>query len=317
LTGNYIEQKLNDILGKSDEPRWVYTDTDSCYFELKDLKNMLCKKLFDKDYSDISYEQRQIILEKTLNFTDEYINKWVDEIIAYYMDFSHSYDNIILGAKLEKIADKGLFVAKKKYSLRVIYDEGNILLEHPKVKTSGLEIVRSSTPSFCKSKLYEGMYNIFEYDELYLQDYFKTVRDEFVKQPIEKISKVSGVSNLNYKLDAKGFYRINPETNKRVPCPINSRAALVHNIIVQKLNLTDFQLITAGEKIKYCHLLLPNPYMSNIVGYMDERFIEEANLAEFIDYDTCFEKNFIKPLEIMLDAIGWSAVKQTNIDEWI
>lgn len=317
MTGEYIEGKLNELLGHSDKPRWVYTDTDSCYFELNDLKTKLCDSLYQKDYDDLTYDEKSIILEKVTNFNDKYLDVWVNDTVAKYMDFSNSYDSIILGAKLEKIADKGLFVAKKKYSLRVIYDEGNILLENPKVKTTGLEIIRSSTPAFCKTKLSSGMGNIFEHNESYMQDFFKEVRNEFSKQPIDNISKVSGISSLDYSYDARGYFRINPETGKRVPCPINSRAAITHNDVVTKLGLSDYPLISTSDKIKYCYLVLPNPCQSNVVGFIDSKFMKDSGLEEYIDYDMCFEKYFIKPLEIMLDAIGWEAVKANNIDDWL
>ena len=60
-------------------------------------------------------------------------------------NYTNAYSNK-MSMKREVIADKGVFVAKKRYALNVLDDEG-LRLKEPKLKVMGLEIVRSSTPA--------------------------------------------------------------------------------------------------------------------------------------------------------------------------
>jgi hypothetical protein len=39
-------------------------------------------------------------------------------------------------------------------------------------------------------------------------------------------------------------------------------------------------------------------------------------LAQYIDYDTQLEKTFLDPVKIILDAMGWNAEKQNNLEDF-
>ena len=43
---------------------------------------------------------------------------------------------------------------------------------------------------------------------------------------------------------------------------------------------------------------------------------KELQLHNYIDYDTQFEKTFVEPLRLILDAIGWNAEEQATLDEF-
>nr|BCU99765.1 MAG: hypothetical protein CM15mV30_0580 [uncultured marine virus] len=52
------------------------------------------------------------------------------------------------------IADKGIWTAKKRYILNVHNSEG-VQYAEPKLKIMGLEVVKSSTPGYVRTKLKE------------------------------------------------------------------------------------------------------------------------------------------------------------------
>jgi DNA polymerase elongation subunit (family B) len=272
-------------------------DTDSSYHTLSPIVNQYVKKNpnVTKDdivtfCSDFCEEKLQPVINETLTELSTYLNCYEPE--AQAMD-------------REIVADSGFFVAKKKYVARVLDVEG-VRLSSPKMKVMGLEIVRSSTPTLCRKKLKESIEIILDKEEDEVQEYIKAVKEEFYNAPLEDISRVSGVSKINYDL----------HTSKSIP--INSRASIVHNLLVEKLDLgNSYEPITPADKIKYVMLRTPNPASNqDVVAYKDVRFIEESGLSKYVNRDVMFEKFFMSPMNIMLEPIGWSGEKQSSFDEW-
>jgi len=68
-----------------------------------------------------------------------------------------------------------------------------------------------------------------------------------------------------------------------------------------------------GKKIKFIYLKKPNSIHENIISFIQE-FPKELNLDKYIDYELQFEKAFLEPLKIILDAIGWSVEKTVNLE---
>ena len=108
---------------------------------------------------------------------------------------------------------------------------------------------------------------------------------------------------------------------------MNSRASLIYNEFIKKHNLEgSFNLIQAGDKIKYIYLKTPNTLgetiknttgrtvkssYPDVIAFTDDNFIQY--FKDYIDYDTQFEKSFIKPLEFMTNAINFT-VKEKAMD---
>jgi hypothetical protein len=94
------------------------------------------------------------------------------------------------------------------------------------------------------------------------------------------------------------------------------RGALLFNHYIKKEGLENkYSLINSGEKIKFCYLKIPNLIGENVISFISD-FPRELKLEKYIDYDTQFNKAFLDPLKIILDAIGWNCEKQMSLESF-
>lgn len=98
--------------------------------------------------------------------------------------------------------------------------------------------------------------------------------------------------------------------------PIHVKGALVYNNAVKEDGLSnDYQLIQEGEKIKFVYLKEPNRFRSPIISFIQQP-PKQWNLEEVIDYNTQFDKSFVEPLKIVLDAIGWKTEQVSSLESF-
>lgn len=301
----YINKKLQTAL-QTKYDFVLYGDTDSVYFTLDPLVQKL----------DVT--EKAEILDKLINFDQKYLDKWVQEYIDDYAEQFNAFNKKPIGAKLEKIADKGIFVAKKKYALRAVWDEGSFLLENPKTAVTGLEIVRSSTPGFCRKYLKQAIPIILDNGEKDVADFIASIKDEFMTAPVDYISRVSGIGSLAYDGDI-GKYQKPGKGGKMLTAPMNVRAAKNYNIFIKQQGLDgQFPEITDKDKIKYAFLKMPNKLGDDVIAFHDDRFLDAADLTRFVDREYMFDLVFLQPLQIMLDAVGYNVNKnfEFDLDMW-
>ena len=56
-----------------------------------------------------------------------------------------------------------------------------------------------------------------------------------------------------------------------------------------------------------------NPIRENVITFINE-FPHELGLDKYLDYDLQFEKAFLEPVKVILDAIGWNVEKVVNLE---
>ena len=89
---------------------------------------------------------------------------------------------------------------------------------------------------------------------------------------------------------------------------------MLFNHYIKKNKLDNkYSYIQNGEKIKFIYLKKPNIIHENIISFIQD-FPRELNLDKYIDYDLQFDKAFLEPLKIILDAIGWNVEKTVNLE---
>jgi len=303
LSIRWIEQELNGYMNKILKTEGVdyviASDTDSIYLSLD--------RLVDKT---IVAENPSATTSDIIAFMDKvceskvqpFIDKSYSELARYVNAFQQK-----MMMKREALSDKGVWTAKKRYILRVHNNEG-VQYAKPKLKVMGLEMIKSSTPSACREKMWEAIDIMFNKDENALIDFIDDFRKEFKKLEIPSIAFPRGVNGLQKYSDSQNIY------GKK--CPMHVRGALIYNHLLKKKKLDkQFESIKEGEKIKYIHLKEPNIIQSDVIAFAGD-LPKELDIHKYIDYDLQYNKSFVEPLKIILDCIGWKTEHVSSLADF-
>ena len=295
----WIENKMNSYLNKllktEDIDYVIASDTDSIYLNMGPLVETV-------------YKGREKTTESIVSFLDKVaqveLEKYIEGCYQELADYVNAYAQK-MQMKRENIADRGIWTAKKRYILNVWNSEG-VAYSEPKLKIMGIEAVKSSTPAPCRTMIKDALKLMMNGTEDDVIEFIEKSREEFKKLPPEQISFPRSASDVNkYKSSATIYAK---------GTPIHVRGALLFNHYIKQKNLTNkYSLIQNGEKVKFIYLKKPNTIHENIISFIQE-FPKELNLDKYIDYDLQFEKAFLEPLKIILDAIGWNVEKTVNLD---
>jgi DNA polymerase elongation subunit (family B) len=302
LSIRWIEKSLNAYMNKilkSDNVDYVIAiDTDSIYLNMGPFVNAI-------------YNGREKTTESIVSFLDKVcqmeFEKYIESSYQKMAKYVNAYEQK-MQMKRENIADKGIWTAKKRYILNV-WDSEGVRYKEPKMKIMGLETARSSTPSYYRDKLKKAFKIILTKDNNEVIKFIKHIKEETKKQDISDISFPRGLNNLDkYKNSVKLYAE---------KTPIQVRGAILYNHLVKKLKLSNkYPYIQEGEKIKFVYLRLPNPIGENVISYF-QTLPEEFELHSYIDYHMQFQTSFLKPLQNVLDSIGWVSEKRGTLEGFI
>jgi len=295
----WIENKMNTYLNKllktEDIDYVIASDTDSIYLNMGPLVETV-------------YNGREKTTESIVSFLDKVaqveLEKYIEGCYQELADYVNAYAQK-MQMKRENIADRGIWTAKKRYILNV-WDSEGVRYEEPKLKIMGIEAVKSSTPAPCRTMIKNALKLMMNGTEDDVIEFIDKSREEFRKLPPEQISFPRSASDVNkYKSSATIYAK---------GTPIHVRGALLFNHYIKQKNLTNkYSLIQNGEKVKFVYLKKPNIIHENIISFIQD-FPRELGIDKYIDYDLQFEKAFLEPLKIILDAIGWNVEKTVNLD---
>ena len=302
LTGQYIIQHvgraLNTYLNKVCQTNNVeytfYSDTDSCYITLD--------ALIQKHFSHLDKNKIVDVIDKLCkDKIADVLSKACDEI----MERTNGYTSK-MEFKREVIADRAIWVAKKRYALNV-YDSEGVRYKEPKLKVQGLEIVRSSTPGSIREYLRNTVKMALTKSQEEIQEYIADLEQKFMQMPPEEIAFPRSANNLAKYHSGSSIYI--------KATPLHVRGALLYNhyVKVKKLD-KKYELIKEGDKIKYLYLKEPNPIRENSIAFSGT-LPKELDLHNYVDYNTMFSKSFLEPMRTILDCLGWSTTKIATLDD--
>ena len=305
LTGQvairWIERKLNEFvnktLGTEGVDYVIASDTDSIYLHL----GPLVSTAFPDGHSD-----SERIVDVLNTFSENKIVPFIDESYKELSDYLQCYEETLV-MKRECIAERGIWTAKKRYILNVWDNEG-VRYEEPKLKMMGIEAVKSSTPAPCRTYIKDCLNLIMTGTEQEVIDFIEEKRKEHASLPVEEVAFPRTANNISKFVETVGLYRKST--------PMHIRASILYNFWLKEKKVENkYNAIGNGEKIKYAHLMIPNPLGENVMAFISD-FPKEFGLNSYIDYDTMFTKGFIDPLKVILDTIGWKTEKVNTLESF-
>lgn len=298
LSIRWMANKLNDFMNKTmktDRKDYVIAiDTDSIYLSLENLVEKVC--------AGKTTEEKIVFMDKTC---EKVIQPFIDGGYQELAEYMNAYAQK-MQMKREVLADKAIWVAKKRYVLNVHNSEG-VQYAKPKIKVMGLEMVKSSTPAVVRQKLKDALEVILHQDQASLQAFVREFKKEFTSLSVADVAFPRSVSSLKE-------YSGTPIYKKGTP--IQVRGALLFNHYLKMKGITrKYEPITNGNKIKFVYLKTPNPINENVIAF-NNVLPNEFSLDDYIDYDLQFEKVFLDALNIVIEPLGWHAEEKASLESF-
>ena len=290
-----INKFMNKVLGTDNQNYVVASDTDSIYLRLDELIQKTCKDKTPQQITDFlnkaAEEKIQKVIDKSFENLAEYVNAYEQKMIM----------------KREAIANKGIWIAKKRYILNM-YDEEGVRYEYPKLKVMGVEAVKSSTPEVCRGKIKEAIRVIMNQTEDDLIKFVADFKTQFKNLSPESIAFPRSCNNLQKYIDSSQIYKKGT--------PIHVKGSLLYNHHLRKHNIEQrYPIIKEGDKIKFLMLKQPNSVKDTVISF-STYLPKEFKLKQYVDYDGQFEKTFTDPLRFILNAINWELEKTATLDSF-
>jgi len=308
LTGRIIARHMDAyinecIFGTYDHtgPAIIYGDTDSCYFSA-----------WPAVKEEVAGGRMEWSKETCIQLYDQIADQVNDSFPAFMERACHvpRENGALIKGGRELVAEKGLFIKKKRYAVLITDLEGKRLDTHGKpgkVKAMGLDLKRSDTPKVVQDFLSELLLDVLTGAKK--EDIYNKVRDfkyAFQDRPAWEKGTPKRVNNLtNYTKEEERLGKAN--------MPGHVRAAMNWNTL-RRMHGDQYSLsIIDGMKTIVCKLK-DNPLGYTSVGYpTDETHIPQWFKDLPFD-DTLMETTIVdQKVENLLGVLDWRINENTQI----
>jgi len=267
------------------KPMVVYIDTDSAYVT------------FEEVAEKINWTGSATDLVLTIN--EIRLSNYLKKVFDKYAE-SYNTDNY-LDFELETISKSGIWVLKKKYTQDIVWADGIHYESGSYIKTTGLEIIRLTTPPFCRPELTKLVQWIFDNGKSFTQrditiELLK-LKKRFAIADIEDICITTGIGDYEkYVLNDKDSLVVDSG------CGTHIRGSAIYNMYLNNNPSYEnkYERIKTGDKVKWYYAKSHKPEL-NVFAYKRGSFPKE--FAPEVDIDLMFEKTVINPLNNILQAI--------------
>ena len=210
-------------------------------------------------------------------------------------------DDFAIVYKQEIVCKTALFVKKKKYGFHVVNDEG---VPKDKIDVTGLEIIRSETPSAFKKILKEVLGMILK--NASDSDIMKYVNESKKSIKNEEARNISS----NISINKIGKYIRSDDTPIK-GTPYHVKGAANYHKLLRVFNLEHkYERITEGDKASVMYVK-PNPYKIEVLSYIHfPKEFEEKHIVP--DYEKQIDKFFINKIRILLEPMNRENILTQN-----
>lgn len=308
LTGRQIVKhmsaQINEVItGKYDYygDAIVYGDTDSCYFSAWPV---LC--------SQVQNGEMDWTKELCVQLYDNIADQANDTFPSFCERAFHVPRKMcVIKAGRELIADRSLFITKKRYAVNIFDKEGKRLDKDGKlgkIKAMGLDLKRADTPKYVQDFLFEVLEMVLHGKTR--EDVIERIK-QFKVHLGDQDSWTKGSPKSVNKLTMYGDLEANSKTG-RANMPGHVRAALNWNYL-RKANSDNYSMkIVDGMKIIVCKL------RNNPIGFTSIAYpVDELRLPKwFIELpfdDAAMEKTLVdKKIGNLLGVLDWDLESSTD-----
>lgn len=284
----------------------VQIDTDSVFICLDEVITKL----------GVNFKSNQEIYDWMNNIDQKLFQGFITKILNIYAN-KYKFEQI-MNFKREKIIINKLVTAKKKYVDQIIANEDDLYIKKPEIKYTGLEVVRTDTPIFCRTKLKETADFIIEsdFDKEKVMDKIRNVYNQFLKCNISEIAIPKGINEYTKYASDNSVYLKNGLSYPK-HCPIHVRAAINYNYLVASEKIP-FLPITNGTKLKFVHVSTNNKIHEYVIAFINE-WPKEFDKIFAIDYDKQFHRTFISVIQRIFNVLDWGEIKieENSLSEFI
>lgn len=263
----------------------------------------------DSNYLTLSTVVQNIPQKDRVDFLDNYCEKTLQPIIDKAFQHIRKVLNTqtgILAMKRESIAEYGVCTGKKRYLL-LVHDVEGVRYDTPKLKVTGIETVRSSSPKHAKVILKQALELFVRQNKAAFYDLLEQAEQDYHKLPFTDIASPRTCSGMkDYPMENNGTFASKT--------PIQVRGSFVYNRHLEETGLTQkYPKIRDGDKIRFCYLLPQNPLRNNVIAAPND-LPKEWGLEKFLDRNEQFEKTIIAPLERIVTFAGWTVRPIVTLD---
>lgn len=280
----------------------IYGDTDSCYFT--------AWPTLSKNQEMMAQWNKEVAIELYDNLGEQ-VNNSFPEFMERSFHCPRKNGSIIKAGR-ELVADRGLFITKKRYAVNIIDKEGKRLDTNGmtgKIKAMGLELKRADTPKYVQEFLHDILSDVLNGGVR--EDLIERIRD-FKQILSEKNPWELGSPKGVKKLTQYEEQQAKSKTGK-VNMPGHVRASLNWNYL-RKMNSDNYsQKIIDGMKIVVCKLK-SNPLGLTSIAYpTDELRLPDWFKEMPFDKDDMIRSLIDEKIENMLGVLDWNLREYTNI----
>lgn len=277
----------------------AYIDTDSLFIKFEEF--LLTKGMNKEKWLSLDDETKIDIIIRLSKLVEKYVDdSCYKELQQDTYNSIVDKDDFAIVFKQEIVCKTALFIKKKKYGFHVVNDEG---VPKDKIDVTGLEIIRSETPSAFKVILKDVLRFILENksDEEILS-FVTTCKKEIKERKPEEISSNININNMKK-------YIVDGTPIKGTPYHV--RGASNYHKLLKLFSLdNDYDTIQEGSKAKIVYVK-PNPYDIKVVSYISWPDEFEEN-GIFPDYEKMIDKFLINKIKILLEPMNKEAILEKN-----